>query len=173
LYFEWYRPTGLLLLPLVMLGFVASAVGQTNPNHLAREQSRYLSRAMNQPVDWYPWGADPFKRAKELHRPILLDVGAVWCPWCAFMDRDTYTNVDWILIQSTCLGHLRACLSGGPRFPRLRCVQFMNRNAELSEILQSLSGRCLTGRLTTPCATWHGNGEHGERAKRFPIPVHY
>jgi len=73
LYFEWYRPTGLLLLPLVMFGFVASAVGQTNPNHLAREQSRYLSRAMNQPVDWYPWGADPFKRAKELHRPSNVD----------------------------------------------------------------------------------------------------
>jgi len=49
---------------------------------------------MKQPVDWYPWGADAFKRAKELHRPILLDVGAVWCPWCALMDRDTYTNVD-------------------------------------------------------------------------------
>jgi thioredoxin-related protein len=94
LYFEWYRPTGFLLLALVMLGFVAGAVGQTNPNHLAREQSQYLSRAMNQPVDWYPWGADPFKRAKELQRPILLDVGAVWCPWCALMDRDTYTNVD-------------------------------------------------------------------------------
>jgi uncharacterized protein len=94
LYFEWYRRTGLLLLPLVMLGFVASAVGQTNPNHLAREQSRYLSRAMNQPVDWYPWDADPFKRAKELHRPILLGVGAVWCPRCALMDRDAYTNVD-------------------------------------------------------------------------------
>ena len=94
LYFECYTPIGLLLFPLVMSGFVASAVGQTNPNHLAREQSRYLNRAMKQPVDWYPWGADAFKRAKELHRPILLDVGAVWCPWCALMDRDTYTNVD-------------------------------------------------------------------------------
>jgi uncharacterized protein len=94
LYFACYRPTRLLLLPLVILGFVASAIVQTNPNHLAREQSRYLSRAMNQPVDWYPWSADAFKRAKELHRPILLDVGAVWCPWCARMDRDTYTNVD-------------------------------------------------------------------------------
>jgi len=52
---------------------VASVVGQTNPNHLAGEQSRYLSRAMNQPVDWYPWGADPFKRAKELHRPSNVD----------------------------------------------------------------------------------------------------
>jgi len=43
-------------------------------------------------VDWYPWGAEAFKRAKELDRPILLDVGAVWCPWCGLMDRDTYTN---------------------------------------------------------------------------------
>ena len=48
----------LLLLPLVMSGFVASAVGQTNPNHLAREQSRYLNRTMKQPVHWYPWSAD-------------------------------------------------------------------------------------------------------------------
>src|ERR1700747_3792256 len=56
-----------------MLGFVASVVGQPRPNHLAGEQSRYLSRAMNQPVDWYPWGADPFKRAKELHRPSNVD----------------------------------------------------------------------------------------------------
>jgi thiol:disulfide interchange protein len=94
LYFESYRPTGLLLLPLVTLGFVASAVGQIRPNHLTGAHSPYLTRAMNQPVNWYPWGADAFKRAKELHRPILLDVGAVWCPWCILMDRDTYTNVD-------------------------------------------------------------------------------
>ena len=60
----------------------------------SRANSGISDRAMNQPVDWYPWGADAFKRAKELHRPILLDVGAVWCPWCTLMDRDTYTNVD-------------------------------------------------------------------------------
>jgi Protein of unknown function, DUF255 len=77
-----------------MLGFVASAVGQIKPNHLTGAHSPYLTRAMNQPVNWYPWGADAFKRAKELHRPILLDVGAVWCPWCILTDRDTYTNVD-------------------------------------------------------------------------------
>jgi hypothetical protein len=53
---------GSCFLPIVMLGLVASAVGQTNPNRLAREQSRYLSRAMNHPVDWYPWSADQFKR---------------------------------------------------------------------------------------------------------------
>jgi uncharacterized protein YyaL (SSP411 family) len=94
LYFEWCRPVRILLSLPVTLWCVASAVAQTKPNQLADEHSPYLNRALNQPVDWYPWGADSFKRAKELHRPILLDVGAVWCPWCALMDRETYTNVD-------------------------------------------------------------------------------
>ena len=64
MYFECYTPMGLLLFPLVMSEFVASAVEQTNPNHLSREQ-RYLNRAMKHPVDWYPWGADAFKRARK------------------------------------------------------------------------------------------------------------
>jgi len=76
-----------------MLGSVARAVGQTKPNHLAGEPSPYPTRAMNQPVNWYPWGKDAFGRAEDLNVPILLDVGAVWCPWCILMDRDTYTNV--------------------------------------------------------------------------------
>ena len=75
------------------LGSVARA-GAQNKNHLADATSPYLQRASGQPVDWYPWGPDAFKRAKELNRPILLDVGAVWCPWCGLMDRDTYDNTD-------------------------------------------------------------------------------
>ena len=61
-------------------------------NHLDGQTSLYLKRAAKQLIDWYPWGPEAFKRAKELDRPILLDVGAVWCPWCSLMDRDTYTN---------------------------------------------------------------------------------
>jgi uncharacterized protein len=62
-------------------------------NHLTNQKSKYLARAAGQPVDWYPWSAEAFQRAKALDRPILLDVGAVWCPWCALMDRDIYTNL--------------------------------------------------------------------------------
>jgi len=71
---------------------MAYARAQNNENHLAGATSPYLKRASGQPVDWYPWGSDAFNRAKDLKRPILLDVGAVWCPWCGLMDRDTYTN---------------------------------------------------------------------------------
>jgi uncharacterized protein len=80
------------LLTLVLAGTVAASQAEGNSNHLSGQTSQYLKRAVSQPVDWYPWGAGAFQRAKQLNRPILLDVGAVWCPWCILMDRDTYTN---------------------------------------------------------------------------------
>ena len=78
---------------LALACMIAAGRAQTKPNHLSGQTSPYLKRAVSQPVDWYPWGPESFKRAIELDRPILLDVGAVWCPWCSLMDRDTYTNV--------------------------------------------------------------------------------
>jgi len=82
-----------VLLALVLASTVAPSRAQAKPNHLSGQTSPYLKRAISQPVDWYPWGADVFQRAKELNHPILLDVGAVWCQWCTLMDRDTYTDV--------------------------------------------------------------------------------
>ncbi len=81
----------LALLVAISLAGVGASQAATR-NHLSGQRSVYLSRAAGQPVDWYPWSAEAFKRARELDRPILLDVGAVWCPWCSLMDRDTYTN---------------------------------------------------------------------------------
>ena len=80
------------LLVAVSLCLAFSAMAQAKSNHLAGAKSAYLQRAENQPVDWFPWGWEAFKRARELDRPILLDVGAVWCPWSSLMDRDTYTD---------------------------------------------------------------------------------
>src|SRR6266581_3218031 len=61
-------------------------------NQLARETSTYLKGAAHQPVDWYPWGEGAFRKAKELDRPILLDIGATWCHWCHVIDRESYEN---------------------------------------------------------------------------------
>jgi uncharacterized protein len=80
------------LMVTVSLCLAFSALAQAKSNHLAGAKSAYLQRAANQPVNWFPWGSEAFKRARELDRPILLDVGAVWCPWCSLMDRDTYTD---------------------------------------------------------------------------------
>ncbi len=83
----------IFLLVLSLISIATAGRAQGNPNHLSEQTSPYLKRAVSQPVDWYPWGAEAFQRAKELNRPILLDVGAVWCPWCTLMDRETYTKV--------------------------------------------------------------------------------
>jgi uncharacterized protein len=40
-------------------------------------------------VDWYPWGTEAFRKALERNQPILLDLGATWCPWCRLMERDS------------------------------------------------------------------------------------
>jgi uncharacterized protein len=80
------------LIPLValVLGSLVAAHGSTN--HLSGQAAPYLKRAIAQPIDWYPWGPDAFKRARELNRPILLDMGAVWCGWCDLMDRESYSR---------------------------------------------------------------------------------
>src|ERR1700693_4225710 len=81
-----------VVLLLGLISGVAAGSGQGSPNRLSGQESAYLKRAIFQPVDWYPCGTLAFQRARDLNRPILLDVGAVWCPWCSLMDRDTYTN---------------------------------------------------------------------------------
>jgi uncharacterized protein len=84
----------ILLAIVVNLWLTHYAGAQPNPNHLRADSSPYLKRAVGQPVDWFPRGREAFKRAKELNRPILLDVGAVWCAWCELMDRDTYNKTE-------------------------------------------------------------------------------
>jgi uncharacterized protein YyaL (SSP411 family) len=47
---------------------------------------------MHQPIEWYEWGPEAFAKAKAADKPILLDIGAVWCHWCHVMDRESYEN---------------------------------------------------------------------------------
>jgi uncharacterized protein YyaL (SSP411 family) len=61
-------------------------------NALALAASSYLRSARHQPVQWHAWGADAFARAQLEDKPILLDIGAVWCHWCHVMDRESYEN---------------------------------------------------------------------------------
>jgi len=47
---------------------------------------------MHQPVEWHEWGTEAFARAAGEDKPILLDIGAVWCHWCHVMDRESYED---------------------------------------------------------------------------------
>ena len=61
-------------------------------NLLDRSASSYLRSARHQPVHWQPWGEEAFLRAQAEDKPILLDIGAVWCHWCHVMDRESYED---------------------------------------------------------------------------------
>ena len=61
-------------------------------NRLKDSASPYLRSAAHQPIDWHEWGEEAFARARAEDKPILLDIGAVWCHWCHVMDRESYEN---------------------------------------------------------------------------------
>src|ERR1035437_3685818 len=61
-------------------------------NLLENAASSYLRSARYQPVQWHPWGEAAFALAQEEDKPILLDIGAVWCHWCHVMDRESYED---------------------------------------------------------------------------------
>jgi uncharacterized protein YyaL (SSP411 family) len=47
----------------------------------------------------------PSRKLSEEDKPVLLDIGAVWCHWCHVMDRESYENA------ATAEHHQRAFLS--------------------------------------------------------------
>jgi uncharacterized protein YyaL (SSP411 family) len=61
-------------------------------NRLADSASAYLKSAAHQPVHWHPWGEEAFGRARAQDKPVLLDIGAVWCHWCHVMDGESYED---------------------------------------------------------------------------------
>ncbi len=62
------------------------------PNRLAQETSPYLLQHRDNPVDWYPWGAEALARAREEDRPVLLSVGYSACHWCHVMERESFED---------------------------------------------------------------------------------
>src|SRR5580692_3181761 len=61
-------------------------------NSLARASSSYLRSAMHQPIQWHEFGEEAFAAARAADKPMLLDIGAVWCHWCHVMDRESYDD---------------------------------------------------------------------------------
>ena len=62
------------------------------PNHLTGEASPYLLQHAANPVDWYPWGEEPFSLARQEEKPIFLSIGYSTCHWCHVMERESFEN---------------------------------------------------------------------------------
>jgi uncharacterized protein len=66
----------------------------THLNALSKASSAYLRSAMHQPIEWNEWSPGAFEKAQQENKPILLDIGAVWCHWCHVMDRESYESAN-------------------------------------------------------------------------------
>ena len=62
------------------------------PNRLAQETSPYLQQHAANPVDWYPWGEEALRAARESGKPILLSVGYSACHWCHVMAHESFED---------------------------------------------------------------------------------
>ncbi len=73
---------------------MSNGASPTTGNQLEHAASSYLRSARHQPVRWHAWGEEAFARAQADDKPILLDIGAVWCHWCHVMDRESYEDAE-------------------------------------------------------------------------------
>jgi len=65
---------------------------ENHPNRLIHEKSPYLLQHAYNPVDWYPWSAEAFERARKEDKPIFLSIGYSTCHWCHVMERESFEN---------------------------------------------------------------------------------
>jgi uncharacterized protein YyaL (SSP411 family) len=64
------------------------------PNRLSEESSPYLLQHAHNPVDWYPWGEEALRRARQESKPILVSIGYSACHWCHVMERESFEDAD-------------------------------------------------------------------------------
>jgi uncharacterized protein YyaL (SSP411 family) len=63
-------------------------------NRLIKEKSPYLLQHASNPVDWFPWGEEAFRKAKKEDRPIFLSIGYSTCHWCHVMEKESFEDKD-------------------------------------------------------------------------------
>jgi len=66
--------------------------GTMMANHLKNSLSPYLLQHKDNPVDWYEWGEEAFKKAKEENKLIFLSIGYSTCHWCHEMARESFSD---------------------------------------------------------------------------------
>jgi uncharacterized protein YyaL (SSP411 family) len=61
-------------------------------NRLANSTSPYLLQHANNPVNWYPWGAEALQKAKDENKLIIVSIGYSACHWCHVMEHESFED---------------------------------------------------------------------------------
>jgi len=91
-------------------------------------------------VKWWGWCREAFEKAKREDKPILLDIGAVWCHWCHVMDEETYSDPEVAQLINELMVPIRVDRDERPDIDR--------RYQEAAYALTSQAGWPLTAFLT-------------------------
>ncbi len=70
-------------------------------NALANETSPYLLQHADNPVAWYPWGAQALEHARLEDKPILLSIGYSACHWCHVMAHESFEDEETAALMNT------------------------------------------------------------------------
>ncbi len=62
------------------------------PNALINETSPYLLQHAHNPVNWYPWGPEALRRAREENKLIIVSIGYSACHWCHVMEHESFED---------------------------------------------------------------------------------
>ncbi len=71
---------------------MSSGKNSNYKNFLINEKSPYLIQHAHNPVNWYPWGDEAFKKAKKENKLIFLSIGYSTCHWCHVMAHESFEN---------------------------------------------------------------------------------
>ncbi len=63
-------------------------------NRLIEATSPYLLQHAHNPVDWYEWGPEALRRARDEDKPIFLSIGYSACHWCHVMAHECFESRD-------------------------------------------------------------------------------
>ncbi|HUE05957.1 MAG TPA: thioredoxin domain-containing protein [Acidimicrobiales bacterium] len=63
-------------------------------NRLADETSPYLRQHADNPVEWFPWGDEALRRARDEDKPIFLSIGYASCHWCHVMAHESFEDAE-------------------------------------------------------------------------------
>lgn len=69
-------------------------------NHLTDSTSPYLLQHAQNPVDWYPWGKEAIKKARNEDKPIFLSIGYSACHWCHVMAHESFEDPEVAAIMN-------------------------------------------------------------------------
>lgn len=61
-------------------------------NHLIHETSPYLLQHAHNPVNWFAWNDEAWKKARDENKLVIVSIGYSSCHWCHVMEHESFED---------------------------------------------------------------------------------